>query len=117
MDLQTQRIQMLEEQLKMYQKPILNQQVESTEEMIHRILDEKLTQLIQPNVPQQAQPIDYGSQLLVAVGSALTEEQQLWLSQDSNRADIPKFLSSMEGQAITRRFFSSYKQYKETQCK
>ena len=124
MDLQTtqqQRITMLEEQLKIYQKPTVNlqpqNQPESMEAMISRLIDEKLMQLSSQVSQQQPEPIDYGTQLLVAVGSALTEEQQMWLSEESNRLDIPRFLSSIEGQAITRRFFSTYKQFKETQCK
>ena len=119
MDLQTadQRIAMLQQQLNSYQKPTLPQQTESMEAMISRLIEEKLSKLTESNVPQPVQPMDYGSQLLVAVGCALNEEQQLWLSEEKNRIDIPKYLASTEGQAITRRFFSSYKLYKETQCK
>ncbi len=120
--MQQQRIQMLEDQLKGYQKstinqPILTTQTESMEAAISRIIDEKLLQLSKQVTQPVEEPIDYGTQLLVAVGSALNEEQQVWLSCDTNRIDIPKFLASIEGQAITRRFFTTYKHFKETQCK
>lgn len=128
MDLLTpdQRIQALQSQLSALIKPTESPQqqisqntVETTEQMVNRILDEKLSKLLGDTVQavQPAQPVDYGTQLLVAVGCALTEEQQLWLSNESNRMEIPKFLSSAEGQAITRRFFTTYKQFKDTQCK
>lgn len=121
--MQQQRIQMLEEQLKHYQKPMVSQPVittESTEAMISRIIDEKLMQLskqVTEQVVAEEPIVDYGTQLLVAVGSALNEEQQVWLSCDANRIDIPRFLASIEGQSITRRFFTTYKQFKEIQCK
>jgi hypothetical protein len=112
-----QRIAFLQNQLQSQSKP---QNEETTEQVVSRIVEEKLTKLLgEPlqAVQQASQPIDYGSQLLVAVGSALSEEQQVWLSNDANRCDIPSFLTSPEGQAITRRFFSTYKQYKDKLCK
>jgi hypothetical protein len=89
---------------------------ETTEQMIGRVVEQKLAELLAPVATASTtntSSMDYGSQLLLAVGSALTEEQQIWLSNESNRADIPRFLSSTEGQAITRRFFTSYKQFKD----
>jgi hypothetical protein len=62
-------------------------------------------------------PMDLGTQLLNAVGVGLTEEQQIWLSDPSNQRQVPDFLRSIEGQAFTRRFFSTYKTYLEKTCK
>jgi hypothetical protein len=56
---------------------------------------------------------DYNTQLLVAIGASLDEAQQLWLSNSANNALIPEFLATPTGQAITKRFFNAYKQYKE----
>jgi len=116
MAVKTQTVPQYQPQIQL-QPVMANPSMETTEDMVKRLIDEKLKQVLatQPTVQQ---PMDYGQQLLVAVGSALNEEQQLWLSKDENRIDIPKFLSSIEGQALTRRFFTNYKDYKETsQCK
>ena len=97
---------------------------ESTEEMISRLLDEKLSKLIPvANNPvavveeAPAEPLDYGTQLLVAIGSAITKEQQQWLSDVDNQIGIPVFLNTADGQAITRRFFKTYIEYKDAKCK
>jgi len=96
-----------------YQQPIPQ---ESLEEKINRLIDEKLNKLAQSAMPptQEQAAMGYGQALLCAVGSALNESQQLWLSEESNRKDIPAFLQSIEGQAITRRFFNSYKSFLES---
>jgi len=94
---------------------------ESVEDMIHRILDEKLSKVMpianNPVPVVEAEPLDYGTQLLLAIGSAITKEQQLWLSEVDNQMGIPGFLNTADGQAITRRFFKTYIEYKDTKCK
>lgn len=67
--------------------------------------------------PPPSEPMDYGSKLLYAIGSGLTEEQQLWLSSPDNQACIPDFLLTPDGQAFTKRFFLYYREYKEHKCK
>lgn len=92
---------------------------ESTEEMVKRLIHEQLNQLIATPVAQQASPapMDFGALLLQAIGSGLTEQQQLWLSLPENQINIPDFLMTPDGQAITRRFFNKYTEYKELKCK
>lgn len=50
--------------------------------------------------------------MLAALGSALSEEEQTWLSQPSNQDKVIDFFYTTEGQAITRRFMMSYKEFK-----
>jgi hypothetical protein len=52
--------------------------------------------------------------MLAALGSALSEEEQTWLSQSGNQDKVVDFFYTPEGQAITRRFMMSYKEF---QCK
>ncbi len=73
-------------------KPYLKQ-------LIAEVLDER----------EPAPSSEYAQSLMLAIGSALTEDQQVWLC--NNGKDLPLFLSTPEGQAITRRLFTSYKSY------
>lgn len=84
------------------------------EEVIKRVFDEKLAELSKSQVAetQKVEPCG-GSAMLSAIGSALTEDQQLWLSKPDNQDKIVEFLNSANGQALTRRFFTTYKDYKE----
>jgi hypothetical protein len=50
--------------------------------------------------------------MLAALGSALSEEEQVWISQPENQDKVTDFFKTAEGQAITRRFMMSYKEYK-----
>jgi len=86
--------------------------VESVEETVKRVLQTEMAKLQPPSL--QAEPIvsEEGVNMLSAIGSALTEEQQQWLSLPENQSCIIEFFSTMEGQAITRRFFTAYKEYK-----
>jgi len=116
-----QQTQQMEIPLPTVQPPVKQ---ESTEEMISRLLDEKLSKLIPvANNPVTvveealAEPLDYGTQLLIAIGSAITKEQQMWLSEVDNQMGIHGFLNTADGQAITRRFFKTYIEHKDTKCK
>jgi hypothetical protein len=90
---------------------------ETTEDMVKRLIDERLTQVITPIVDANAaqQPMDFGASLLQAIGSGLTEQQQQWLSMSENLSAVPEFLKTTEGQALTRRFFNNYSTYVTTQ--
>lgn len=65
-------------------------------------------------VAEQVSVGSAGNDFIVAVGSALNEDQQVWLSNPANQDKIIDFLTSPNGQALTRRFFTTYKDYKET---
>jgi len=94
--------------------------VESTEEMVKRLIDERLSEALavaSPPQPQQSASMDFGVLLLRAIGSGLTVSQQQWLSLPENQVNIPDYLMTIEGQAITRRFLNGYTEYKETKCK
>ncbi len=85
--------------------------VESVEETVKRVLQAEMAKLQPPSL--QAEPVaNEGVNMLSAIGSALTEEQQQWLSVPENQTCVPEFFSTTEGQAITRRFFAAYKEYK-----
>lgn len=83
------------------------------ESIIKRVFSEQLAELSKSQVAGQSNAGSMGSELLAAVGSALDEDQQLWLSNPSNQDKIIDFLTSPNGQALTRRFFTTYKDYKE----
>lgn len=85
--------------------------VESVEETVKRVLQTEMAKL-QPPSSQVEAIANEGINMLSAIGSALTEEQQQWLSLAENQTGIPDFFSTTEGQAITRRFFMAYKEYK-----
>jgi len=94
--------------------------VESTEEMVKRLIDERLSEALavaSPPQPQQSASMDFGVLLLRAIGSGLTVSQQQWLSLPENQVNIPDYLMTIEGQAITLRFLNGYTEYKETKCK
>jgi hypothetical protein len=65
-------------------------------ETVRQILKEELAVPSAPN-------------LLTAVGSGLTEEQQVWLS--NNQSKLAEFFQTMDGQAVTRRFYTLYKDF------
>lgn len=92
--------------------------MESIEEAVRKVVHTELGKLSNGAVaPQQPAPMDYGTKLLMAIGTGLTEEQQLWLSNTDNQTLIPEFLASKDGQAFTKRFFTFYKDFKEQACK
>lgn len=89
--------------------------------VVNEALDERFSKNSNESVVPVSQPItepvDYGTQLLLAIGSALSEEQQIWLSLPENQVLIPDFLLTLNGQAFTKRFFLFYKEFKESKCK
>lgn len=88
------------------------------EEETRRILANALPSVAeQINTPPQDRPMDLGIQILNAIGSALTEDQQAWLSDPENQTAIPTFLRTLEGQALTRRFMTMYKDHLRHTCK
>lgn len=92
--------------------------MESIEEAVRKAVHQELGKISSASIaPQQPAPMDYGTKLLVAIGTGLTEEQQVWLSHSDNQALIPEFLASKDGQAFTKRFFTFYKDFKEQACK
>ena len=92
--------------------------MESIEEAVLKVVHRELGKISgAPIAPTEPAPMDYGTKLLVAIGTGLTEDQQLWLSHSENQALIPEFLASKDGQAFTKRFFTFYKDFKEQQCK
>lgn len=109
---------------------VRQQPMESQEAMISRLIDEKLNTLLlaaqhipqvlptpTPQVSQQSSTAPEPISLLSAIGSALTEQQQLWLSDAKNQTHIPEFLMTAEGKAIIRRFMSTYTEYRSSKCK
>jgi hypothetical protein len=72
-------------------------------ETVRQILREELAAAVPPE--QQKIP------LLAAVGTGLSEEQQIWLAQSSNQDRLSEFFMTPEGQAVTRRFFTLYKEF------
>lgn len=93
-----------------YQKP---QPRESVEDVVRRVLSEHGAITPPPvTTPQVDNTVSYGESLLLAIGSALSKDQQEWLSHEVNQAGIPAFLNTYEGQAITRRFIDMYQAYK-----
>lgn len=84
------------------------------EVVIKRVFNAQVAEMSNGQVAEQSSAASANSELLAAVGSALNEDQQLWLSNASNQDKIIDFLTSPNGQALTRRFFTSYKDYKET---
>ena len=106
------QIAALREEIANYQKPRTSPKTETVEEVVRRILSEQ--QAKPPSVPApevKASPVSYGESLLHAIGSALSEPQQIWLSTENVQAKIPEFLLTFEGQAITRRFIDMYQTY------
>lgn len=92
--------------------------MESIEEAVRKVVHQELGKISgAPIAPTQPAPMDYGTQLLMAIGTGLTEEQQVWLSHSENQSLIPEFLASKDGQAFTKRFFTFYKDFKEQACK
>jgi hypothetical protein len=81
------------------------------------VMEETQRALANMSNPSASAPTGLGTQILNALGTGLVEDQQLWLSEPSNQALIPEFLNTLEGQAFTRRFFSSYKNYAGKVCK
>ena len=72
-------------------------------------LKQLIAEVLDEREKEAAPSSEYAQSLMLAIGSALTEDQQVWLS--SHPQDLPIFLASAEGQALTRRFFTSYKTY------
>jgi hypothetical protein len=75
--------------------------VEDLRETVRQILREELAVTVTPEPTKLP--------LLAAVGTGLSEEQQQWLS--TNQDKLPEFFMSNEGHAITRRFFTLYKEF------
>jgi hypothetical protein len=83
--------------------------VETLEETVERVLQKKLAE-----ISSQVEPVaEEGNKMLSAIGSALTEDQQQWLSLPENQNSIPDFFNTDEGKAITKRFIMAYKEYKQ----
>jgi hypothetical protein len=72
---------------------------------IRQVLKEELAAIVAPVTPTESPKVP----LLAAVGSGLSEEQQLWLSNNQER--LSEFFLTLEGQAVTKRFFNLYKEY------
>jgi hypothetical protein len=63
-------------------------------------------EILQEQAPQNLPTM---GDLLPAIGSALDEQQQLWLS--NNPSKLAAFFLTPEGQAVTRRFYIMYKEF------
>jgi hypothetical protein len=85
--------------------------VETLEETVKRVLQKELAK---ETPAENVEPAAESVSMLSAVGSALTEAQQQWLSLAENQECIPEFFMTSEGQAITRRFITAYQEYKCT---
>jgi hypothetical protein len=84
------------------------------EVVIKRVFNAQVAEMSKGQVTEQVSVGSAGNDFIVAVGSALNEDQQVWLSNPANQDKIIDFLTSPNGQALTRRFFTTYKDYKET---
>jgi hypothetical protein len=84
------------------------------EVVIKRVFNAQVAEMSKGQVAEQVSVGSAGNDFIVAVGSALNEDQQVWLSNPANQDKIIDFLTSPNGQALTRRFFTTYKDYKET---
>jgi hypothetical protein len=71
-------------------------------------LKQLLIPIVREILQEQVPPQPMGD-LLPAIGSALDEQQQLWLSNNSGK--LAAFFLTPEGQAVTRRFYIMYKEY------
>jgi ethanolamine utilization protein EutQ (cupin superfamily) len=104
--------QSLEDQIRQLQsqiQPTVLKKVENVEEQMRRVFREEMSKLstsLNQNVVASVNP------MLAALGSALSEEEQTWISQPENQDKVTDFFKTAEGQAITRRFMMSYKEYK-----
>jgi hypothetical protein len=106
--------QSLEERIRLLQaqiQPTVSKTVENVEDQMRRVFQEEMSKLntsLNQTVAASVNP------MLAALGSALSEEEQTWLSQSGNQDKVVDFFYTPEGQAITRRFMMSYKEF---QCK
>jgi hypothetical protein len=91
--------------------------IADAEQALRKFIQDEIQKALGSAVSTKQEPMDYGKRLLLSIGSALSEEEQIWLSNVSNQDDIPDFLATSDGQAFTRRFFLFYKDYKEKKCK
>ncbi len=104
--------QSLEERIRLLQsqiQPTVSKSVDDVEEKMRRVFQEEMSKLstsLNQNVAASVNP------MLAALGSALSEEEQVWISQPENQDKVTDFFRTAEGQAITRRFMMSYKEYK-----
>jgi TolA-binding protein len=104
--------QSLEDQIRQLQsqiQPTVLKKVENVEEQMRRVFQEEMSKL---NTSLNQTAAASVSPMLAALGSALSEEEQVWISQPENQVKVIDFFKTPEGQAITRRFMMAYKEYK-----
>lgn len=93
------------------QQPKTLEQVPNESELIalvRRIICEELKKEIPK--PIEPEPIPVELAFFNAIGLALTEEEQRWLSLPEVLKNVSSFLTTETGKAITRRFFDCFAQ-------
>lgn len=111
----------LEEQLKALQEQqrqlmlSLSPQLTNANVILEEMIQKKILEMF-PNLTTTASQTikeDASVDLLASIGAALNDSEKEWIS--NNFEDASKFLLTDSGKAITRRFYMSYKEYKEQQ--
>lgn len=101
----------LESQIKSLQSQLANisaPQQDNIQQLVKEAVSSELAELKKLLTNQQA-PAKKKITIFEAIGSALTQEQQLWLSKEEVISAVPEFLASEQGKEITKLFYETYR--------
>ena len=75
------------------------------EKSVRAIVKDEMYLLMNNKVPDEPNP------MLIAIGSLLTEEQQLFFSDNKNQIKLVDFLKTAEGMLVFKKFLTLFQEF------